>query len=74
MASTRPAPNSGIGARLAITVTVSGITGWQPCVGIENRCISVSPDSSSDRKFPSSSVVAARVSSTGLMPPIAGTL
>jgi hypothetical protein len=36
IASTRPAPKSGIGARLAITSTSSGIVGWQPCDGVDS--------------------------------------
>ena len=74
IASTRPAPNTGIGARRATTFTSAGMTGWQVCCGTENRCISVLPDVSSASKAPAASRYAARVSSTRLVPPIAGTL
>ena len=47
IASTSPAPNSGIGTRRAMTLASAGITGWQAWPGIENRWNSVSPAASS---------------------------
>jgi hypothetical protein len=32
-----------MGARLAMTVTSSGICGWQACAGVDSMWISVSP-------------------------------
>jgi hypothetical protein len=37
MASTSPAPKTGIGTRRAMMLASGGITGWQPCGGFENR-------------------------------------
>ena len=59
MASTSPAPNSGIGTRRAMTLASAGITGWQRVPGTENRWNSDSPDASSGLEL------AVRVSAAG---------
>ena len=74
IASTRPAPNSGIGTRRANTLASGGTIGWQPWVGIENRWKSVSPVASSVWNRPLASRRPARISAIVPAPPMAGTL
>jgi hypothetical protein len=74
MASTRPAPKSGIGTRRANTLASAGTMAWQPWVGIEKRWKSVSPVASNVSKRPVASRRPARISAIVPAPPIAGTL
>jgi hypothetical protein len=74
IASTRPAPNNGIGTRRAITFASGGMIGWHVCVGIE-KIWNREPDvGTSSWNSPFSSRRAARTSATTPAPPIDGTL
>ena len=70
MASTRPAPKSGIGTRRAKTFASCGTRGWHSWTGSEKRWNMVSPPRTV--KLPFSSTWPACTSETGLIPPIAG--
>ena len=74
MASTSPAPNTGIGTRRANTFASTGTMGWHAWPGTENKWKRVSPVPSSVSNSPRSLTRPARTSETVLVPPMTGTL